>query len=318
MTKEHNQKKQLGRGLSALLGDIRSPLAGGTAGAMSAATPAGTTAGAAPANRGGARALPVAQIVPGSYQPRRDFDEAEFAELVASIKAQGVLQPILVRRHPEDATKYEIIAGERRWRAAQAAQLHEIPALVRDLTDREALEAALVENLQRQDLNAIEEAIAYRRLMDEFGYTQEQVAQGLGKSRPYIANIVRLLDLPAEVQTLVRDGKLSAGHARLLVGLPDAANIAARIVAQGLSVRQAEALVNAFKTKPSPSKTDGRARDERNADTRALERSLTEALGLKVQIQTAKDGKSGTLSIQYRTLDQLDELLAKLTGAPKI
>ncbi|HEX6977723.1 MAG TPA: ParB/RepB/Spo0J family partition protein [Alphaproteobacteria bacterium] len=318
MTKEHNQKKQLGRGLSALLGDVRSPLAANTAGTPSAAGPAAAAGGAAPAARGGARALPVAQIVPGSYQPRRDFDEADFAELVASIKAQGVLQPILVRRHPEDATKYEIIAGERRWRAAQAAQLHEIPALVRDLTDREALEAALVENLQRQDLNAIEEAIAYRRLMDEFGYTQEQVAQGLGKSRPYIANIVRLLDLPAEVQALVRDGKLSAGHARLLVGLPDAASVAARIVAQGLSVRQAEALVNALKATPASSKPDGRARDQANADTRALERSLTEALGLKVQIQAGKSGKSGTLSIHYQTLDQLDELLAKLTGAPKI
>lgn len=298
------RQRGLGRGLSALLGEAA--LDGGE-------TPAGgAVAGPGPME------TPIELIRRNPEQPRRTFTEAQIEELAASIREKGVLQPILVRPAPGLPGEYQIVAGERRWRAAQAAQLHEIPALVRDLTDREALEAALVENLQRQDLNAIEEAIAYRRLMDEFGYTQEQVAQGLGKSRPYIANIVRLLDLPAEVQTLVRDGKLSAGHARLLVGLPDAANIAARIVAQGLSVRQAEALVNAFKTKPSPSKTDGRARDERNADTRALERSLTEALGLKVQIQTAKDGKSGTLSIQYRTLDQLDELLAKLTGAPKI
>lgn len=315
MKADQTPKKQLGRGLSALLGDVRpaaaSAIPAGNA-AMNASAPA-----AGPAR--GIRTVPVGQLVPSPFQPRRIFAPAELDELVQSVKAQGVLQPILVRKHPSDAGKFEIIAGERRWRAAQAAQLHEIPALVRDLTDREALEAALVENLQREDLNAIEEAIAYRRLLDEFGHTQEEVAKGLGKSRSYVANIVRLLDLPEEVQELLKSGSLTPGHARLLVGLDNAVAIAKHFVAEGLTVRQAEAYVNGLKEQRAKPKSSSPATHaEGGADTRALERSLAQALGLKVQIQSSKGGKSGTLAIQYQTLDQLDDLLAKLTGVPKI
>jgi len=300
-------KKALGRGLSALLGDTRPP--------EKAPVEHGGVVGVAPPPRG-VRSVPVAQIMPGAYQPRREFDKAELDELVASIKSQGVLQPILVRKHPHDPTKFELIAGERRWRAAQAAQLHEIPALVRDFTDREALEAALVENLQRQDLSAIEEAVAYRRLMDEFDYTQEQVATGLGKSRPYIANMVRLLELPEEVQALLRDKKLTAGHARLLVGLPKAVEIANHIVAKGLTVREAEAYVASLKSASTAKKKLEPGRSEGNADTRALERTLTEFLGLKVAINAK--GKSGSVTIHYQSLDQLDDLLTRITGAPKV
>jgi ParB family chromosome partitioning protein len=304
--KDQAQKKQLGRGLSALLGDMKPDVAPVAHGAVG---------GTAPAPRG-VRAVPIAQIVAGTYQPRRDFDKGELDELVASIKAQGVLQPILVRKHPDDHARFELIAGERRWRAAQLAQLHEIPALVRDFSDREALEAALVENLQRTDLNALEEAIAYRRLMDEFNHTQDQVATGLGKSRPYIANMVRLLDLPTEVQALLRDKALTAGHARLLVGLPNALDIARKIVADKMTVREAESYVASFK------QANGKARKKKpapiggSADTRALERTLTEFLGLKVAISSK--GKSGSITIHYQTLDQLDELLTRITGTPKV
>ncbi|HEX2113265.1 MAG TPA: ParB/RepB/Spo0J family partition protein, partial [Alphaproteobacteria bacterium] len=292
-------------GLSALLGDMKPEAAPVAHGAV---------AGVAPPPRG-VRAVPVGHIVPGTYQPRRDFDKQELDELVASIKAQGVLQPILVRKHPSDHSKFELIAGERRWRAAQVAQLHEIPALVRDFSDREALEAALVENLQRTDLNALEEAIAYRRLIDEFGHTQDQVATGLGKSRPYIANMVRLLDLPQEVQALLRDKALSPGHARLLVGLPNALELAKQIVTDKMTVREAEAFIGSFKEQTGKAKKKKHASTS-SADTRALERTLTEFLGLRVVINSK--GKAGSITIHYQSLDQLDELLTRITGAPKV
>jgi ParB family chromosome partitioning protein len=299
------EQKKLGRGLSALLGDMKPEAAPVAHGAV---------AGVAPPPRG-VRAVPVGQIAPGTYQPRRDFDKQELDELVASIKAQGVLQPILVRKHPSDHSKFELIAGERRWRAAQLAQLHEIPALVRDFTDREALEAALVENLQRTDLNALEEAIAYRRLIDEFGHTQDQVATGLGKSRPYIANMVRLLDLTQDVQALLRDKALSPGHARLLVGLPNALELAKKIVADKMTVREAEAFIGSFKESTGKAKKKKHASTS-SADTRALERTLTEFLGLRVVINSK--GKAGSITIHYQSLDQLDELLTRITGAPKV
>lgn len=300
------EQKKLGRGLSALLGDMKpeaAPVAHAVAG------------GVAPPPRG-VRAVPVGQIMPGAYQPRRDFDKGELDELVASIKAQGVLQPILVRKHPSDHAKFELIAGERRWRAAQLAQLHEIPALVRDFSDREALEAALVENLQRTDLNALEEAIAYRRLIDEFGHTQDQVATGLGKSRPYIANMVRLLDLPNDVQALLRDKALSPGHARLLVGLPNALDLAKKIVADKMTVREAERFIATFKETSGKGKKKKHPLANGSADTRALERTLTEFLGLRVAINSK--GKTGSITIHYQSLDQLDELLTRITGAPKV
>ncbi|MBI3506241.1 MAG: ParB/RepB/Spo0J family partition protein [Proteobacteria bacterium] len=291
-------KKGLGRGLSSLLG-----------------TPAPGSAAAGETPRG-ARNLPVGKIHPGRFQPRRNFDATALAELTASIKTQGVLAPILVRRDPKDPTSYELIAGERRWRAAQAAQLHEIPAVVKDLSDREALEAALVENLQRQDLSAIEEALGYRRLMDEMKFTQERVAEAVGKSRPHVANTMRLLDLPASVQKLVGEGKLTAAHARLALTAKDPALFADIMVREDLSVRAAEARLKAAAdpstTKKKLKPAAGNARD---ADTRAIERRLTEALGLKVELKPRKGG-SGELVLHYASLDQFDDLLSRLEREP--
>ena len=288
MSADEARRKPLGRGLSALLGEAASePVATGR----------------------GVRSLPVGEIRPNRYQPRRDFAEAEMAELVRSVKERGVLQPILVRRCP-DQPGYELIAGERRWRAAQAAKLHEIPVVIRDLSDREALELALVENVQRSDLNPIDEALAYSRLMKEFGHTQEAVAEALGKSRSHIANLTRLLDLPQGVIALVAKGELGAGHARALLGSPKAAELAQVIVARGMSVREVERWMRTLKegrkgakAKPPPAK---------DSDTRALERELSERLGLKVAIDHARGGQSGSVTIQYQTLDQLDDLLARL------
>ena len=296
MSPDEHKRKQLGRGLSALLGD-------------NAADGASSVPLAA---RGGARPIAVAQIRPSRLQPRRHFAPEEIAELAASIRTQGVLQPILVRRDPQVPGGFELVAGERRWRAAQLAQLHEIPALVRDLSDREALEAALVENLQRQDLTPLEEAEAYRRLMDEFGHTQEDIAAALGKSRPAIANMVRLLELPDEVKTLIDGGELSAGHARALVTAADPLALARRIIEGKLTVRQAETLAQGLRAKPAKR---GGARGDvgRDADTLALERRLSAELGLNVSIEHKRGAKGGSLVIRYQTLDQLDDLLTRLS-----
>jgi ParB family transcriptional regulator, chromosome partitioning protein len=294
-------KKGLGRGLSALLG-----------------TSSGATAAASTEGPRAARLIAVGKIRPGTFQPRRSFDPDALAELTASVRTQGVLMPILVRRDPKDPTGYELIAGERRWRAAQAAQLHEIPAVVKDLGDREALEAALVENLQRADLNAIDEAAGYRRLIDEMDFTQERVAQALGKSRPHVANTLRLLDLPPAAQKLVAEGKLTPAHARVALMAPDPGAFATMVAQEGLTVRAAEARLKELadpklakkKLKPAPT---GVARD---ADTRAIERRLTEALGLAVELKPRKNG-AGELVLHYATLDQFDDLLARLEHDPK-
>jgi ParB family chromosome partitioning protein len=286
---EESRRKPLGRGLSALLGDR--PVETGS-----------------PPRPG--RTLPVAEIRPNRVQPRRDFDKTELDELARSIRTHGLLQPVLVRR--DDRGGYELVAGERRWRAAQAAGLHDIPAVVRDVTDGEALALALIENIQRQDLNPIEEALAYRRLQDEFGHTQEAVADAVGKSRPHVTNLLRLLDLPEGVQVMVASGTLSAGHARAMLGVPATAleGFAQEVVRRGLSVRQTENEANALKrTAPAAA---AKVRAGKDADTRALERELTEQLGLKVTIAHAGGGQAGSLTIQYRTLDQLDDLLARL------
>ena len=296
MSPEEHKRKQLGRGLSALLGDS----------AGEGATPVPL------AGRGGVRPIAVSQIRPSRFQPRRHFAAEEIAELAASIRTQGVLQPILVRRDPQTPGGFELIAGERRWRAAQSAQLHEIPALVRELSDQEALEVALVENLQREDLRPLEEAEAYRRLMDDFGHTQEDIAAALGKSRPAIANMVRLLELPEEVKTLIDSGELSAGHARVLVTAADPLTLARRIIDDKLTVRQAEALAQGLRAKPS--RRDGAHGDsQRDADTVALERRLSAELGLSVSIEHKRGAKGGSLVIRYQTLDQLDDLLARLS-----
>ena len=286
-------KRHLGRGLSALLGsdEVEAPAAGTQAAAPVAAT----------------RTAPIEFLHPSAMQPRTAFDEDKLEQLAQSIREQGVLQPILVREHRTKQGEWEIVAGERRWRAAQKAQLHEVPIVVRDLSDRDTLEIALIENVQRQDLNPIEEARAYRRLMQEFAYTQETLSEHIGKSRPHISNLLRLLELPEVVREMIADGRLTVGHARPIINLPNVIELAETIVAKGLSVRDAERLAQKKKTKYGRIAKPAR---EKDADTKALERDLTAKLGLKTEI--AFDGKGGALTIHYQTLEQLDELIAKL------
>ncbi|MEQ8667294.1 MAG: ParB/RepB/Spo0J family partition protein [Rhodospirillales bacterium] len=294
-----NDKKRsnLGRGLSALLGgDNDAPYAA-----------------PAPASRPGPGrdAVATTALHPGRYQPRRGMDADALTALAQSIAEKGILQPILVRPHPDKPDDYEIIAGERRWRAAQQAKLHEVPVIVRDLSDADALEIGLIENLQREDLTPIEEAEGLRRLMEEFGHTQEVLAKHIGKSRSHIANTLRLLTLPASVQKLLGDGTLSAGHARALVGHDAAEQLARQIAAQGLSVRQAEALAH----KPGGGTSAKRSPPAKDADTAALERDLKATLGLAVDIRNK--GGSGTLTVHYKTLDQLDDVLRRLSHQRK-
>jgi ParB family chromosome partitioning protein len=281
---------RLGRGLAALLGDNNA------ADAPKAATPS-----SAP------QSLSIDALEPGPFQPRRNMAPDALAELVESIKARGILQPLLARRHPVAAGRFQIIAGERRWRAAQQAGLHDVPVLVRDLDDQEAMAASLVENLQRQDLNPIEEAEGYKRLVEEFGLTQEQLGTAVGKSRSHVANIIRLLQLPPSVRADVQAGKLTAGHARALLAHANPEEAARLVIEKGLNVRQTEGLTTNQPPKPAQSP----APRERDPETEALERDLSDRLGLKVQI--AFDGKGGNMRIQYRSLDQLDGLIALLS-----
>lgn len=279
--------QSLGRGLSSLLGDIvqESPVSGST--------------------RGSVQLIPVASIEPHPGQPRRHFDEAALAELAESIQQRGVIQPIVVRPHGH---RFQIVAGERRWRAAQKARLHEIPAIVREFTDEETLEVALIENIQRADLNAIEEAQAYSRLMADFGHTQQELGKLVHKSRSHVANLLRLLDLPSEVQAMVLDGRLTMGHARAIAGAPDPAALAEEVVRRGLSVRETEKLAQASKPKSRKASTPAPI----DADIAALERQLSELLGVGVTVRHS--GSGGTLALQYSTLDQLDMLCQRLTG----
>jgi ParB family chromosome partitioning protein len=251
-----------------------------------------------------ARSFPIEHLEPGPFQPRTSFQPESLTELVESIRARGILQPLLVRPHPKKPGQFQIIAGERRWRAAQQAGLHELPVLIRDLPDSEAMAAALVENLQRQDLNPIEEAEGFRRLVDEFGLTQEQLGHAVGKSRSHIANAIRLLQLPPSVRHEVQAGKLSAGHARALLAHPEPEKAALNVIARGLNVRQTEALAQ---ERPKP---DGGKRPK-DPETEALEQDLSARLGLTVQISF--DGRGGTVSIKYRALDQLDGIVAQLS-----
>lgn len=284
------RKSGLGRGLSALLEDIAAPPAASAPGVIR---------------------LPVAEIMANPDQPRRHFDDAAMAELAASVKAHGVLQPILVRPH---AGRHQIIAGERRWRAAQAAGLHEVPVVVRPLNDGEVAEIALIENIQRADLNAIEEARGYQKLIAEFGHTQAALGDIVGKSRSHITNLLRLLDLPAAVQGMVESGALSMGHARALVGAQNAEALAQTAVKQGLSVRALEAMVAGGKPRPGKSRGPGApAANDPNSD--ALEEQLAEALGMPVALQVAAGATSGSLTIRFADLDQLDLLCARLGAA---
>ena len=254
--------------------------------------------------------VPVEFVHPGRFQPRRRFDEAATAELVQSVKEKGILQPLLVRRDPDQTNSYEIIAGERRWRAAQAAGLHEVPVIIRDLTDREALEISIIENVQRQDLTALEEAEGYRRLLDEFQHTQDDLARSLGKSRSHIANTLRLLALPDPIKAMLHEGQLTAGHARALLTAVNPILLAEKVVAGGLNVRQTEQLARGDDASP-PRMAVARA-DSKDADLLALEESLSANLGLTVQI--ASRGKGGSLTIHYKTLDQLDDVLRRLNA----
>ena len=288
-------KRGLGRGLSALLGD--EPAAVGQAGAVEPP-----------------RSLPVELLYPGAGQPRTQFDEAAIESLTDSIRENGVLQPLIVRPRPGDAGGYEIVAGERRWRAAQRAQLHEVPVVIHDLSDERASEIALVENVQREDLSAIEEAEGYRRLIEQFGHTQESLATRVGKSRAHVANSLRLLGLTAGARRQLENGALSAGHARALLSAADPDAVAAMVVKRGLTVRQTEALVRATPAKPGKPRggRTAKAPAAKDADTMALERDLSERLGLVVTIETDGAGEGGSIRITYRTLEQLDAVVSRL------
>lgn len=297
-------KGGLGRGLNALLGDV--------------AQDERDTSEAGPA-RGAVRMIPVSAIAPHPGQPRRHFDEAALDELAASIAQRGVIQPIIVRPHGQD---FQIVAGERRWRAAQRARLHEVPVVVRDYSDSETLQIALLENIQRQDLNAIEEARAYQRLLDEFGHTQEELARAVHKSRSHVANLLRLLDLPEEVQAQVVSGKLAMGHARALVGAADPVALADQVLTQGLSVRQTEKLAATDKHGTPSTRTSAAPRAPQeatsapgggNADIAALENQLADLLGLRVRITFDDDGH-GSITLDYSSLEQLDMVCQRLSG----
>ena len=285
-------KRGLGRGLSSLLGEVarEQPIAE-----------------EAPRSAG-VQMMATGQLVPNGSQPRRHFDEAAIEELADSLKQRGLIQPIVVR--PTDRGEYQIVAGERRWRAAQKAQLHEVPVIVRQLGDAETLEIAIIENVQRQDLNAIEEAEAYQRLASDFGHKQEAISRLVGKSRSHVANLLRLLDLPMSVRQAVVDGKLSMGHARALLGAHDPAALAEEVIHRDLSVREAEALARGGKAKRAPSAPA--VAPAADADIALLERQLRDQLGLKVGI--AHGAKGGTVTIAYATLDQLDMLCQRLSG----
>ncbi len=259
----------------------------------------------------GPRGIPIDLVQRNPQQPRKHFDEGDLTELANSIRAHGILQPILVR--PIAGGRYEIVAGERRWRAAQRAGLHSIPAVIRELDEVEVLEIAIVENVQRTDLNPIEEAQGFQALIDRFHRTQEEIADAVGKSRPHIANMLRLLKLPEELQEMVRDGRLTAGHARAILTSPDQLGLARRAVTEGLNVREVERLAQQAKDeKHGPRHTSAPQIDAKDADIRALERSLSEALGLIVSISD-KSGQ-GEVKISYRTLEQLDDVIRRLRG----
>lgn len=293
----NDKKRGLGRGLSALMADVAEPIQSDSTSRISD------------------QRVPIEKIKANPDQPRRQFDAGALGDLVASIKEKGVLQPLIVRPVGDE---YQIVAGERRWRAAQQAQLHELPVIIRDFTDTEVLEVAIIENIQRADLNPIEEAAGYRQLMDRFGHTQEKLAEALGKSRSHIANLLRLLQLPEGVQVFVLDGKLSAGHARALITAENPFALARKVVAGGLSVRATEALVK--KSAEGAGEGSGASTPKpkamaKDADTRALEDDLSAATGVKVSLAHKPDGESGTLTLQYETLEQLDDLCRRLSGS---
>jgi len=304
-TEQKPAARRLGRGLGALLGEVRreEPLVTSESAPEDESSRAATTSGLAN--------LPISQIEPHPEQPRRHFDEAALAELAESIAARGVIQPVIVRRTGSE--RYQLVAGERRWRAAQLAQLHEIPALVRDLSDRDVMALALIENLQRQDLNPVEEARAYQRLAEQEGMTQADIARLVDKSRSHVANLQRLLSLPDGVLDHLQAGRLDMGHARALVGREGAQALADRAVKQGLSVREVERLAR-DKSTPARPRSEKAHDPAHQADIAAVQSHLEELLGLTVRIAGDADPRSGAVTIRYRTLDQLDLICQRLTG----
>jgi ParB family chromosome partitioning protein len=297
MSNNQERKRGLGRGLSALMADVTE-----------------TESVAAKGPSAADQLIPIERISPNPDQPRKQFVKEDLDDLAASIKEKGVLQPLIVRAR--DGGTYEIVAGERRWRAAQMAQLHVLPVIVRDFTDIEVLEVAIIENIQRADLNAAEEAAGYKQLMDKFGHTQEKMAEALGKSRSHIANLLRLLNLPVPVLELLRDGQISAGHARALIPSQDALKLAQQVIKGGLSVRATEALVKReLAGDPKPKPTGSTETEEKDADTKALEGDLSANLGMRVSLSHKPGQEGGQLTVQYKSLDQLDELCRLLSGA---
>lgn len=292
MAEFKSEKRGLGRGLSALMADVD----------------------LIPSDRSLTRqALPVEQLTPNPDQPRRHFSPDSLQELAESLQKRGMLQPLIVRPHPSDKGLYQIVAGERRWRAAQMAQLHEVPVIVSDLNDSETLEVAIVENIQRADLNSIEEAASYRQLMDRFGHTQEKLAEALNKSRSHIANLLRLLNLPEQVQTWLKEGKLTAGHARALITVPNSVDLARKVIEKNLSVRETEEMVRR-QAQATPAKDKHNKTNEKDADTRALEGDLTAQLKMRVSINH-KGNDGGQMVISYRDLEQLDRLCQVLASS---
>jgi len=291
-----DKKRGLGRGLSALMADVNEPLNNAASVVISD------------------QSVPIEMIVPNPNQPRKTFESLALDDLVSSIQEKGVLQPLIVRKVGDN---FEIVAGERRWRAAQRAQLHELPVIVREFTDTEVLEVAIIENIQRSDLNPIEEAAGYKQLMDRFGHTQEKMAEALGKSRSHIANLMRLLNLPSSIQTHVIEGRLSSGHARTLVTIEDSEALVKKIIDGGLSVRQTEMLVKKSQERRDPAGQNVRLpqnKTEKDADTRALEEDLGAATGVKVSLSHKPNAESGQLTLHYSSLEQLDDLCRKLSG----
>ncbi|SLN43430.1 Chromosome-partitioning protein ParB [Roseovarius litorisediminis] len=294
------KKRGLGRGLSALMADV--------------------TEDSRPNSDAPKRPdlmAPIEKVSPNPEQPRRSFDKEQLQDLAASIAEKGIIQPIIVRPNPKNPDAYEIVAGERRWRAAQIAKLHEVPVIVRSFDDIEVLEVAIIENIQRADLNPVEEAAGYNQLMHKFGHTQEKLAEVLGKSRSHIANSVRLLQLPDEVQTYLREGKLSAGHARALITSDDPAALARRVIQKNLSVRETEKLAKSGLgggTANGAKRPASQMGQEKDADTKALEGDLSANLGMKVIVDHKAGHENGQITIKYQSLDQLDDLCRILSS----
>ncbi|WP_127116104.1 ParB/RepB/Spo0J family partition protein [Shimia sediminis] len=294
MAAKKTKNRGLGRGLSALMADVTEDQ-----------VPASTEA-----PRNADLMVPIEKIKPNPEQPRRDFTQDQLEELAASIREKGVIQPLIVRAQADGT--YEIVAGERRWRASQMAQLHELPVVVREYNDTEVLEIAIIENIQRADLNPVEEAAGYRALMDKFGHTQEKLSEALGKSRSHIANLIRLLQLPDDVQSMLKQGDLTAGHARALITSEDPSGLAKKVVKSGLSVRQTEALAKRPVSSAAPAKSA--PKPKKDADTAALEGDLSANLGMKVMIDHKPGGEAGQVTIKYASLDQLDEICRILSA----